>query len=219
VTRFLRFSVPIALVALGGLFLIERGLEGQGQSQGQGKGSTSVTIVGPLPVPTTGTSTVSGTVAATQSGPWNVGISGAPNVNVLNTPLPTREVDIAREPVNFMFFCGPTSDTGCNVPTPYKVPAGKRLIIEYVSLAAENLPVGDAAYVSITTIAGGQGAFFFLPPPPLVLHGSSINSQSVRLYADPLSSVSMQANRLSAAGGGPATLYIMSYAGYLVPVP
>src|SRR5258708_66895 len=45
-------------------------------------GGLAVKIVGPLPVPTTGSSTVSGTVGATQSGQWNVGITGTPNVAV-----------------------------------------------------------------------------------------------------------------------------------------
>jgi hypothetical protein len=47
----------------------------------------AVRIVNPVPVPVTGSTTVSGTVAATQSGPWNVGISGQPiAVNVNNSP-------------------------------------------------------------------------------------------------------------------------------------
>ena len=35
-------------------------------------GPAPANIVSPLPLPTTGTATVSGTVGATQSGPWNV---------------------------------------------------------------------------------------------------------------------------------------------------
>src|SRR5439155_26086314 len=37
------------------------------------------------PVPVQGTATVNGTVQAAQSGGWNVGINGTPNVNVANT--------------------------------------------------------------------------------------------------------------------------------------
>jgi hypothetical protein len=40
----------------------------------------SVDIVSPLPLPVTGSSVVSGEVAATQSGPWNVGITGTVSV-------------------------------------------------------------------------------------------------------------------------------------------
>src|SRR5215467_10429922 len=41
-------------------------------------GGLAVNIVNPVPVPVTGSTTVSGTVAATQSGAWNVGITGQP---------------------------------------------------------------------------------------------------------------------------------------------
>lgn len=52
-----------------------------------GPGASPVSIASPLPLPVTGTATVSGTVGATQSGAWNVGITGQPvNVNVANSP-------------------------------------------------------------------------------------------------------------------------------------
>jgi hypothetical protein len=47
----------------------------QAAAQGPPDGM-AVKIVSPLLVPATGLTTVSGTVAATQSGPWNVGITG-----------------------------------------------------------------------------------------------------------------------------------------------
>jgi hypothetical protein len=56
------------------------------QAEAQGPpGGMSVNIVNPSPVPVTGSTTVSGTVAATQSGSWNVGITGTPKVNVTNS--------------------------------------------------------------------------------------------------------------------------------------
>jgi hypothetical protein len=39
-------------------------------------------------IPITGSTTVSGTVAATQSGSWSVGLSGTPSVNVANSSIP-----------------------------------------------------------------------------------------------------------------------------------
>jgi len=52
---------------------------------GQAPGGPTVTInPGQLPLPVKGATTVSGTVAATQSGTWNVGLTGTPNVNVAN---------------------------------------------------------------------------------------------------------------------------------------
>jgi hypothetical protein len=56
------------------------------------KDVTDVNIVSPLPVAVG----VQGTVAATQSGIWNVGINGTPTVNLNNTaiqPLPVYNVD------------------------------------------------------------------------------------------------------------------------------
>ena len=46
----------------------------------------AVRIVNPLPVPVTGSTTISGTVAATQSGPWSVAITSA-------QPLKTTAAD------------------------------------------------------------------------------------------------------------------------------
>src|SRR5262245_24385577 len=42
-------------------------------------GSAPVTIVNPLPLPVTGSTTVSGTVAATQNGTWTVNVAGPQN--------------------------------------------------------------------------------------------------------------------------------------------
>lgn len=68
-----------------------------------GPGASPVSIASPLPLPVTGTATVSGTVGATQSGAWNVGITGQPvNVNVANSPA----VSLAGNPTvnaNVMF--------------------------------------------------------------------------------------------------------------------
>ena len=57
----------------------------------QGAGGPTVTIdQAQLPLPVQGSLGVSGSVAATQSGPWNVGITGTPTVNINNTVNPLR---------------------------------------------------------------------------------------------------------------------------------
>ena len=61
------------------------------QSTLQGAGGPTVTIdQAQLPLPVQGSLGISGSVAATQSGPWNVGITGTPTVNINNTVNPFR---------------------------------------------------------------------------------------------------------------------------------
>ena len=89
-----------------------------------------VQIIAPLPLPTTGTHSVSGTVAATQSGPWNVGLNG----NTKASPFFVRNADESNKtPWQVSLFT-----TSCNLPTScilatQQVPAGKRLVIEYAN--------------------------------------------------------------------------------------
>src|SRR5262245_3496758 len=63
------------LAVVGTLMNLQQNASAQGPPNGLG-----VRIVNPLPVPTTGT--ISGNVAVTQSGTWNVGILGSPTVNL-----------------------------------------------------------------------------------------------------------------------------------------
>lgn len=62
-------------------------------AQHNGRGSEPVTVVNTNanPVPVTGSTVVSGTVAATQSGTWNVGIHGTPSAI---SPIPPVRVAV-----------------------------------------------------------------------------------------------------------------------------
>src|SRR5260370_30822240 len=74
VLRFKRHLIVAALfviLAAIGTLMNSRQVAAQGPPDG-----LAVRIVNPLPVPTQGTSTVTGTVAATQSGTWKVGVNG-----------------------------------------------------------------------------------------------------------------------------------------------
>jgi hypothetical protein len=74
----------LATALIAGLAVIGYLMNSQ-QAVAQGPpGGLAVNIVNPVPVPVTGSTTVSGSVAAMQSGAWNVGINGTPNVNVTN---------------------------------------------------------------------------------------------------------------------------------------
>jgi len=152
-----------------------------------GPGSAPVSITSPLPLPITGTATVSGTVGATQSGTWNVGISGTPNVtaaqggtwnvNVANSPAfslagtPTVNANVTgtvavrnvdekgRIPYmqSVQLSC-PTSEL-CDAVYP-PVPAGMRLVVEHVSADIFVNPGG----VNATLLLGANGTFLFSLP-------------------------------------------------------
>jgi hypothetical protein len=101
-------------------------------------GGMAVNIVNPLPVPVTGSTTVSGTVAATQSGSWNVGITGTPTINFTNTaatPIFVRNVDnpghnpYAEFQILRFGIC-----SLCSGPVNFAiVPPGKRLVVTNIS--------------------------------------------------------------------------------------
>src|SRR5215469_8248461 len=78
----------IVLAALGGLAAVGSLMNSKQVAAQSRPGSMAVNIVNPLPVPVSGSTTVSGTVAATQSGAWNVGIAGTPTVNA-NVAFPS----------------------------------------------------------------------------------------------------------------------------------
>jgi len=79
-----RLFASALVIALAGAGVLISGSHNVAKA---GPGASPVSIASPLPLPITGTATVSGTVGATQSGTWNVGITGQPvNVNVANSP-------------------------------------------------------------------------------------------------------------------------------------
>jgi hypothetical protein len=131
-------------------------------------GGPTVTVGGPLPLPTTAAQSgawnvgITGTpnVAATQSGVWNVGISGTPNVSV-NNHVAVRNVDEkGRVPYMQTAFqnCSPASGL-CDMNFA-AVPAGKRLVVEHVSA---NIGLNPGSGLNATFLAAPGGMFFSLP--------------------------------------------------------
>ena len=104
-------------------------------------------------------------------------------VQVVNTsanPIPNRDQDNpALQP--FQFLAQPdTRGTGQNqVETDFNVPAGKRLVIEYVSAGI----AAGTGQVAVETIAGGNLAawYFLAQPSPVFTRGFF----PARIYADP----------------------------------
>jgi hypothetical protein len=145
------------------------------------KDVTDVNIVSPLPVPVG----VQGTVAATQSGIWNVGINGTPTFKLNNTatlPLPVYNVDaIGRSPyqkvASMSGQCGGL--TNCDF-TFGAVPAGHRLVVQHITgIGQFNAAPTKVSVVALNT-QGDPIMDFFAP-----INGvASAFDQSVLFYVD-----------------------------------
>ena len=114
------------LLTLAAVGVLMTAYPGGAQNRGNpDPGSAPVNIVSPLPLPITGSTSVSGTVAVTQSGTWDMGITGTPNVRITGrTPYHFR--------VNGSFDGSGT--TGAAVS--HTLPAGKTFEMQHVSCSA-----------------------------------------------------------------------------------
>ncbi len=121
-------------------------------------GGLNVTVTN-TPLPVSGSIGVSGTVAATQSGTWNVGVTGTPNVSVGNVVAVQNVDEKGRVPYMQSGFqsCAPGNGL-CDLVFP-AVPAGKRLVIEHVSA---NIGLNGSSSLNGTFLLAG-GAVFSLP--------------------------------------------------------
>ena len=136
----------------------------------------------------------------------------------LSSPLAIRDLDNpARQPFQARVSCSTTID-GCSefIPSP---PAGKRLVIEYVSMQGE-IPAGQVATFQIDATAGGQFAVHDLglsqPAVAFGFVGRVVVAQQVRLYADPGLPIHASAAR---NGSGNLIHFSFSVSGYLVDLP
>jgi hypothetical protein len=142
------------------------------QSTIQGAGGPTVTIdQAQLPLPVQGSLGVSGTVAATQAGAWNVGVtgnvnakqSGTWNVGITGIPIVQDRDSQARNFYQNVLSHGPCTGT-CSVAFP-AVPGGKRLIVQQVSAGVTFSSAGAGAPAELELRAGG-GFFQILPITP-----------------------------------------------------
>ncbi len=180
-----------------------------GTVQAQQSGAWSVNVLN-SPLPVTGSLGLSGTVQAQQSGAWSVGIN-----NAKTSPVPIRDVENpARQPFAFDSFCAlvPGSDV-CVVL--FSIPAGKRLVIESITVEVSG-PTGQKGRADIfTTVAGTSHGFRLSLAPVGTFSGQDImdGTHPLRLYADPTSTVSLRGFRNSTSGDG---AFAGSVSGYLV---
>ena len=173
-------------------------------------------------------------VVNTQTNPVPVSVinfpAGTNTVNVsssTNAPLLVRDVDNpARQPVVRLadavnVIVGETQA----FKQMYTVPAGKRLVIEFVSVRTFVLPPGQKLFVEVG-VSDGQTTYDINLAPTLVgtfTVGTGGNqgdrsaiSQQTRFYANAGETVRAFAQKNDDLGAGQATITVM---GYLVDVP
>jgi hypothetical protein len=217
-----------SLIAIGGLLALTGLIALMTPHKGYGSGgSTSASPAGQQPTNVNVINTPG--VNAQQSGEWSVSLNGTPSVNIANTPivqlnnssvnpLLVRDVDVmARQPFQLNIQVGLGSGILDNYKT-FTVPAGKRLVIEYVSGRAG---LGDNQLPSfqLGTFTNGDAN-----PTPHYLaaqqttpgFGLYVISQPVRIYADAGSLHYVAIVRGS--GEGTADVHV-SISGYLENVP
>ena len=160
---------------------------------------------------------VVGTVNSAQSGPWSVSLNGTPTVssaqvgswNVGITGRPSVQL-APSEPVGQQLFGALSGSSATTYRQLYEVPAGKLLVLEYVS-AQIGVPSGGRAFVEFF----GATSKIYLP---MSLQGSTgstdviVGSQPVRMYLPAGNTLWCSAYRTGIGGGS----YACDFAGYLV---
>ena len=196
------------LIAIAGLVVMVGAIIAVTPATSQGQGGTSGKDVNVVNTPT---------VLAQQSGPWTVGISGTPTVRVGNTaqaPVLGRDVDEpARQPFQrsgeITFAAGEVI-----AAVEFTVPDGKRLVIEYVSA---NISSEEPLFwFTVQTSAGSSGGRHFFQPIALPnVPRWHVISQQTRLYANPGSTVIIEARRVGTLSLQAASGFV-AFSGHLV---
>jgi hypothetical protein len=107
------------------------------------------------PLPVQGTVDVQGTVGATQSGTWSVGVRNTTDINGVPVPLTVRDGQSFQFNAVAQFANGDTQVV-VNLGT---VPNDREYIVDFVSAEA-NFPSGQRVFL---TFFDGQGQSFFAP--------------------------------------------------------
>jgi hypothetical protein len=216
-TNFKKRIFATAIIA--GLAVIGSVMNSQ-QSTVRAAGGPTVTIdQAQLPLPVQGSLGVSGTVAATQSGAWNVGITGTPNVKVTNpATAPVLFVNVndpGRIPYQSVAAnsCSATPSS-CQIALT-SVPNGHRLVIQHVSVFALADLASTTAAVQVPLQNGFPLISFpatVIPDPRIAGTGDVIVDQSVHAYFD---AGQQPAVFVRVSSGGMGTVEV-SITGYLL---
>lgn len=139
-------------------------------------------------------------------------------MNTFSQPVPVSDVDNpARQPFQQLFNFSFDHTQGTNGQS-FVVPAGKRLVIEFVS-AAIALEMGLVVDAVVTTTVGGiAGGHHLIPTsmgPAWGFPLSYLISKDIRVYADPGTTVGFSiTDNLTGNGGAWGTI-----SGYLINIP
>jgi hypothetical protein len=126
-------------------------------------------------------------------------------------PVHNSDIDNpAQQP--FQWTLSPYSGTSNSADQTFVVPAGKRLVIEYYSAQLTQYPSGGYAYAYLTTVAGGQTAYYKVLPPQST---TVPTNQLTRIYADPGSTIDFSVTQSSGTSSG-ANIIL---SGYYVNIP
>jgi hypothetical protein len=145
------------------------------------------------------------------SHPVPVAQQGTANVNVTNSAVPVHEqgtatVQQAGTPVHFELRERQTFGTNT-----YTVPAGKRLVIQYINGTIRNLPNDTPAnallFLDVTT-SSNTAEFEFVASNHAYDDGSDHVSEAVTIYADPGTEVLLTTGEDQSL---PATLEVDGY--------
>jgi len=165
-------------------------------------------------------------IAQAAPSPSNVNVVNTPDVNVVNTtasPVPVRDVDNpARQPFHAEavggFADGASITGGILIPT---VPAGKRLVIEHVSVFGAMLPGQKMVRTRVMYRFSVFGHSLVISAQGSNADGSSdyfVASELIRFYDNDGLPVAWEVERDSSAGAKPAGIDL-NCDGYLVDCP
>jgi hypothetical protein len=139
---------------------------------------------------------VTGELSAKQSGAWNVGINPQANAVTVDNPAsnPVRTSQGLRPFGKALFFTIP--GTSIINGGSFTVPAGKVLVIDYISLTYNNFDGSTWPYeLTVATKVGGETVRARFPLSFTNDLKPDHFSEAVKLYADPGTTVNIQARR------------------------
>jgi hypothetical protein len=127
----------------------------------------------------------------------NATIVNTPSVEIANSPRnPVSVADVTKKPIEKIQVgsscSSPPSGSGCDMVPFYEVPAGKRLVIEDVSISSVVKP-GRAIFARIRThVNGDQNEHYFgsdVLPAGYLNPAPVSGGRQTRIYADPSTNV------------------------------